>query len=308
MIDIYKKAVGHEQLQKLEGFEVGSWINLTTPTDEEIRQISELTNVERDVLISTRDPDERPRVEREKPYVSIVFRIPLFETDEFVVIPIHIIVTQKYVVTISSHRNAVLEDLIGLNVKKFFTTKRTRMVVQIFSRTNQYFQRYLDQIQKAIENMEESILWSSKNQEIMRLLKFQKDLIYISTAVVSNEKVIEKILTGKILQLYKEDTDLLEDILIENKESIETVNIYSNILSNTMDAYASIISNNLNIVMKFLATVTIILAIPTIVASFYGMNVSLPFQRYPHAFWLTLLFSAAAMLFAVLVFNKKKFF
>ena len=192
-------------------------------------------------------------------------------------------------------------------MKNFYTTKKTRFIVQIFGKSNFYYQKYLDGIEKKINSIEKELLKSSRNEEIIQLLNIQKSLVYINTAVISNKKVLEKIIQGNFLKLYKEDEEMLEDIMVDNEQSIDMAGIYSKLLANTMDAYASIISNNLNIVMKFLASVTILMAIPTIIASFYGMNVKLPLQESPMAFMFTILISFALTFSAMFVFIKNKF-
>jgi magnesium transporter len=308
MITIYRKNVSDEKLTELKKIETGTWINLINPTEEEIKEINEKTSAEIDLLKAAMDWDEKPRIEIEEKNILIIIKVPYLENGVTYTLPLGIVTTPKHIITIAASENLIISDFLESRVKTFFTTKKTRFCLQILARTNRNYQKYLNEIEKKIEELEKIITKSFRNEEIIQLLAIQKSLVYINTAVVSNEKVLEKITGGKVLKLYEEDEELLEDIIIDNKQSIDMVNIYSNILSNTMDAYASLISNNLNIVMKFLASVTIILAIPTIVASFYGMNVELPFEHAPNAFVIVFVICAALMGIAIYFFNKRNYF
>ncbi len=309
MITIYRRSSANEMLVELKETQPGAWIDLTIPSKEEIKGISDMLRIDQDMLRGVMDEEERPRVERENGNLLIIIRVPSFdENNKIEVVPLGILITNNNVITVSPVKNCVIEDFKNMKVKNFFTTKKTRFVLQLFSRTNYHYKKYLDFVDKSIEDQEKSILKSFKNEEIVKMLNLQKELVYVNTAVISNEKALDKLLNGRMLRLYEEDKDLLEDIIIENKESIEMVNIYSNILGNTMDAYASLVSNNLNVVMKFLASFTIILAIPSIIASLYGMNVALPMQNNPYAFWITIALSVIMMAIATVVFMRKNFF
>ncbi|MBU0757851.1 MAG: magnesium transporter CorA family protein [Nanoarchaeota archaeon] len=309
MITYFRKASTDEVLVERDKLETGTWIDVRSPIHKEIKFLSETLNIPEEEIRISLDPDEKPRIEIEKEYKMIIIRLPYIdEKNELNITPMAIFILPKCILTISIETTHVLTDFIEHKVKNVFTTKKTRFMLQILKRANYYFQKHLDEVEKKIESTEKTLLKSFKNQEIIELLKFQKSLVYLNTAVVSNDKILEKILSGKILKLYNEDEDILEDIVIENKESIEMVNIYTNILANTTDAYASIISNNLNIVMKFLTSVTIILAIPTIVSSFYGMNVPLPFQHTQFAFQFPFFISILLMGVAIGWFVKKKYF
>jgi magnesium transporter len=308
MIEIYRRNRADEKLEKIKRVETGAWINLISPTDEEISEISEKTDADVALLKASLDWDEKPRIEIDGKNRLIIARVPYTEKDVMYTLPLGIVITEKHIITISNTENIVISDFIEGKVKTFFTTKKTRFCLQILARTNRNYQKFLNDIEKKIDELEKSITKSFKNEEIVQLLALQKSLVYISTAVVSNEKVLERIAGGKIIKLYEEDEELLEDIVIDNKQSIDMVNIYTNILSNTMDAYASLISNNLNLVMKFLASVTIIMAIPMIVSGFYGMNVKLPFEDVHNAFIIVFIITASLMGLAIYIFTKKNYF
>ncbi|MFH1294705.1 MAG: magnesium transporter CorA family protein, partial [Candidatus Aenigmatarchaeota archaeon] len=174
------------------------------------------------------------------------------------------------------------------------------------SRMNYHFLRYLNRIEKEVDKLEASLSKSFKNEEIIRLLSFQKTLVYFNNSLLGNGQVLEKINKGNVFKLSNAETELAEEIIIESQQAKETTKIFSDILSNTMDAYASIVSNNLNLVMKFLASITIILSFPTMVASFYGMNVNLPLQNNPMAFFMTIGVSFMISTLALLIFLNRK--
>ena len=310
MITVYKKTAQAQSLATLDQFESGTWINVIDPQAEEIDSLAHQLKLYFFTLKAALEVDEKPRVEKDPlGNIFILIRVPARELDGRIqVLPLTIIVTPSSIVTIAPQETKILGDFLTGEGRDFYTTKKTRFVIQILHRTNFYFQKLLNQIERDIDVNEKLLLKSFRNAEIVALLAIQKSLVYFNTAVVGNGKVLERILKGTSLKLYTEDSEFLEDMIIENKESIEMVNIYSDILANTMDAYASIISNNLNIVMKFLTSVTIILALPTIVASVYGMNVSLPFQAHPLAFWYTLVMSLFLISAATLIFVKKNYF
>ena len=178
----------------------------------------------------------------------------------------------------------------------FQTYKKTRFILQIFYLNASYFLNYLKQINKETEIAEYILKNSMKNKELLKLLSLEKGLVYFATSLKSNEIVMEKTMRGKIIKLYDDDEDILDDAIIENRQAIEMAQIYTNILNGTMDAYASIISNNLNGVMKFLTSITIVLAIPTMISSFWGMNVELPFEDSPIGFIIMVLIAVVLTL------------
>ena len=195
-----------------------------------------------------------------------------------------IVVRDDFFLTVSLKRNKVIESFEKRKIKNFQTYKKTRFIFQILYLNASCYLTYLKQINKETEIAEYILKNSMKNKELLKLLNLEKGLVYFTTSLKSNELVMEKTLRGKIIKLYEEDEDILEDAITENRQAIEMAQIYSNILTGTMDAYASIISNNLNGVMKFLTSITIILAVPTMISSFWGMNVALPFEKSPIGF------------------------
>jgi len=309
MIRIVKKGKTDETLINLEDIKQGSWVDMTNPKEKEIKDFIQKTGILREYITTGLDEDERPRFDVDKDTL-VIFRVPCeAKTDSGLSIktmPIGIIINDKHITTVHLSKTEVLNDFFENKIKNFHTTKKTRFLIQIMSRANFYFSKYLDKVESEINKIEGKLMKSLKNEEVIRLFKLQKALVYFSTAIMANGNVLENIFKGKVVKLYKEDEDMLTDIITENKQCLEMTTIFNNILSNTLDAYASVVSNNLNVVMKLLTSLTIILSIPTIVTSFYGMNIALPFQKSPMAFMLTLLISLFLSTIIAIIFMKKK--
>jgi magnesium transporter len=309
MITIYKN--NETGLIRLPEPVKGSWINVINPSPEEIAQLQAL-GVPQDYIIYPLDLDERARTERENGELLIVLRIPYFQGAQadvpYITIPLGIILTENHILTICRMENDITSELANGRVKDLVTAKRLRFVLRLLLHTANKYLIYLREITKVVDALEDQLQQSTRNKEVLDLLKYQKSLTYFTTALKSNELMMERLQRSQLLRTYPEDEDLLEDVLTENQQAIEMTNITSNILSNMMDAFASIISNNLNAVMKFLAAITIVLSLPTMVASFFGMNVHLPFEVHPQAFLLILLISVAISLSAVYIFWRRDWF
>ena len=216
-----------------------------------------------------------------------------------------IVVRDEFFLTVSLRKNKIIESFEKRKIKNFQTYKKTRFIFQILYLNSSYYLNYLKQINKETEIAEYILKNSMQNKELLKLLSLEKSLVYFTTSLKSNEIVMEKTLRGKIVKLYEEDEEILEDAITENRQAIEMAQIYSNILNGTMDAYASIISNNLNGVMKFLTSITIILAVPTMISSFWGMNVQIPFQNNPFGFVIMIFVSVVLTLLVTWLLKKK---
>jgi magnesium transporter len=301
------------KLQEINEISKGCWINMVNPTPEEIDYVVNHFNIPVEFIKDPLDDEERSRIEKENNDILIIVDYPYITHDEkglpiYETIPIGMIIANNCFVTVSLKETPLLESFKNNKVKGFYTFKRTRFALQILYAISTYYLRYLKQINKKTDEIEKELHQSMKNKEIYAFLALQKSLVYFSTSLKSNKAVLEKILRLNYLKMYEEDKDLLEDVIIENTQAIEMADTYTIILNGMMDVFASIISNNLNSVMKFLASITVILAFPTMVASFYGMNVGLPFQDYPYAFFLVLLFAIILSSTTAIIFWKKKFF
>lgn len=282
----------------------GSWIHLTDPTKAELEQISKECAVELDFLSAALDEEETPRIDKEDDATLILVDIPIVvpEGTSFLynTIPLGIVITENNIITVCVEETTIIEDFFKGRVKGFDCTKKTRFVYQLLFKTSSRFLQYLRQVEKASAQVENALYKSLKNRELLQMLKLEKSLVFFSTSLKANEIVLEKMLKTNMVKRYPDDEDLLEDVIIENKQAIEMCTIYRDIQSGTMDAFASVISNNLNIVMKFLTSVTIILAIPTLFGSMWGMNVDVPFINTPGGFWIIFgisMFSTAAVAF-----------
>lgn len=312
MLEIYKTNEMN-QLEKADEITKGCWINLVAPNEEEIMRVATKTNTPIDFFKDALDDEERPRIEKDEDQVFIIVDYPYITHDDsgfpiYETIPIGIVATGDYMITVSLKETPILDEFKNNKVKGFFTYKKTRFAFQILFIISTFYLRYLKQINKKTNDIERELHQSMKNKELYAFLALEKSLVYFTTSLKSNKVVMDKILRFNYLRMYEEDKDLLEDVIIENTQAIEMADTYSSILSGMMDAFASIISNNLNIVMKFLTSITIVLSIPTMVASIYGMNVDLPFQKSPHAFLYVFSFSLTLASFIALVFWKKKYF
>ena len=300
MVTVYKKTeLGLEQIEEMAP---GTWIHLVDPLRGEVENLLSTIAVPEDFVMAALDEDERARTDREDDVTLIILRVPYFfgQDDDipYKTIPLGIILCPGFLITVCKYHTGISDDLMGYRVRGLSTAKHVRLILQILLVTSQKYLNYLRHIDAAIEAVEERLQRSLRNEEVLELLKYQNCLVYFTTGLKSNQLVMQRLAKSQLFSRFEEDEDLLEDVLIENSQALEMTQISENILSQDMDAFASIISNNLNVVMKFLASVTIILSMPTMVASIYGMNVDLPFQRSPGAFGLVM---GIALLAALLI-------
>jgi magnesium transporter len=312
MLNIYKTI--NDELVSLDHFEDGIWVNLVNPDEEELARVGNTLGIDNEYLRAALDDEERARIDHDNNQFLILVDVPVIDKDGnsnlYSTIPLGIILLKETIVTVCLKESTIIKDFEKKRVKAFLTQFKTRFVFQIlYSNAVQYLQ-YLKYIDKASSRIERDLHKSMKNKELIQLLKLEKSLVYFSTSLKSNEIVLEKLLKHDGIKKYPDDTELLEDVIIENKQAIEMANIYSSILTGIMGAYASVISNNVSIVMKFLASVTIVMAIPTMVASFFGMNVPMPFGlgKNMHAFLAVLGIATALSVLSALILARKKMF
>ncbi len=310
MISIYR--TDDEKVNVLNKYEPECWIHLVAPTSPELAQVIEQTGVEPDFLRAPLDEEERSRIETENLQTLIIVDTPLMETEddaeEYVTIPMGIVLLENCIITVCLKDAPLLKDFYKERVRGFSTKKRNRFILQILYRNAARFLFYLRRIDRKSNHVENELHKSMKNKELLSMFKLEKSLVYFSTSLKGNEAVLERLLRMTFIRQYPDDTDLLEDVIIENKQAIEMCTIYRDILSGTMDAFASVVSNNLNIVMKILTLITIIMTIPTIVASFWGMNVAVPFSENPYGFWFVMGISILLSGIVAIIMKKKKMF
>ncbi len=297
VIEFYRSIEG--KVCRIEEYEQGCWVSVISPTETEISRIEEDLKIDRDYIRAALDEEEPSRIESDDGVTLIVVDYPIAEQDNdpdktllYSTTPMSIIITDANVITVTARENAVVDEISKGVLKGIRTNYKTNFVFTILLRIATRYLQYLKQIDKISNYVEGKMYLAMKNKGLIQLLGLEKSLVYFSTSLKSNEAILEKLMRGRYIKLYEEDSDLLDDVLIEVKQAIEMTNIYSNILSGTMDTFASIISNNLNIVMKRMTILTIIIAVPTIVFSFYGMNLNDAANGLPLAnIWFPLILS-----------------
>ena len=283
------------------------------PTESELRLVAEKTGAPEDFLRAALDDDESPRIETEEEYTLIIADTPIVKPEGtsyiYSTIPLGIILSDDYFITVSTEQTTLLSDFSEKRVRGGFDTcKRTRFLLQILYRNAGKYLSYLRQIDKQNAQIQAILVKSMKNRELLQMLNLEKSLVYFSTSLKGNEIVLEKLLRGNMVRRYPDDTDLLEDVIIDNKQAIEMCAIHRDITASTMDTFASIISNNLNIVMKLQAAISILIAIPSVIAGFWGMNVPVPFEHIPSAFYIIIGVSVLATGLMALFMRHRKMF
>lgn len=305
----------NNRIEEPTNIQPGCWVALTAPDEDELSRVAAVTGIELNALKAALDEEERSRLEIEDEYSMIIVDIPITEERNdkqwYGTIPLGIITTENYIVTVCLDDTSILTAFMNGRIKGFYTSWKTRFIFQILYRNAEQFLQYLRAIDKKSEIVEKNLHSSQQNRELMQMLELEKSLVYFTTSLKSNEMVLDRMLKSKNFKKYPEDTDLLEDVIVENKQAIEMANIYSGILSDTMDAYSSVISNNLNVVMKVLAVITLVLSIPTMVFSAYGMNLNpngMPFSFTPWGFLIVIGLSVIISIIFAIFFAKSKIF
>lgn len=313
MLKIYKTI--NDVTKEISTLEDGVWINMINPSQEELANIRLRYNIEESHLKAALDDEESPRIDVEDESTLFIIDVPIPFDDVtlegsriYGTVPIGIIIGEEAIITVSTQEVKLLNDFIKMRVKGFHTAKKTRIILQIMYKNATYYLFYLKQIDRLSESIQKELHKSMKNEELLQLLSLEKSLVYFTTSLKANEVVFEKMMRLDVIKQYSDDKDLLEDVIIENKQAIDMSQTYGNILNGTMGVVGSIISNNLNIVMKVLTSLTIILAIPTIVASFMGMNVPVPLADNPLGFLTVILITIVITAAFTLFMLKKKLF
>jgi len=292
----------------------GTWVNILPPfKQEEFTDVSVTLDVPIEFLQDSLDIDERPRFELADNVRMVVIKTPtennsFNDSDSFyITIPICIILTHNQIVTVNSFDNGAIKKFLN-TFQNRHPDKKNMMVLKIFEKVTQTFMEYLKEINQRRNILEQKLYESSRNEELLELMRIQKSLVYFVTALRSNEMLLLKLERTNFLGLTEEEREILNDQIIDMSQALEMANIYTNILSSTMDAFASIIANNQNLVLKRLAGITIILQLPVLVASIYGMNVPIPFQDKAHAFYIPIILALSISLVMAWYFMKKKWF
>jgi magnesium transporter len=308
MLTIYKTT--EQGLEQLDTMANGTWVKAVDPTPEEIQQLV-AWGIDADYINYSLDLDEMPRMERDEDYTFILVRIPHRQPESdipYITIPLGIMIRGNMIVTICRYDKEMFKVLANGKYRLLKTGKRYRFALYIFLETATRYLTHLREINRITEALEDQLQQSTRNREVLELLKYQKSLTYFATALRSNEVMMERVQRTQIFNYYEDDQDLLEDVLTENQQAIQMTNINTEILSSMMDAFASIISNNLNSVMKALAAITIIINVPAVVAAFYGMNVKLPGEEHPLAFLTVFGIALTLTAVATFIFYKRDWF
>ncbi len=289
---IFKTVEDH--LTECTTLEKGSWVHLLNPTREEVEGLTTRFHLDPTYLPAALDEEESARIDYdpEKQQTLILVDIPYVDTEGsgyvYSTIPLGIVLCDDVIITVCTRDTPIINDFTEERIRNFWTFKRARFILQLLHRNAGRYLSYLKQIDKASMIVQEKLEKASRNQELLQMMKLEKSLVYFNTSLKGNALVLERLMRQDVLKRYPEDTDLLEDVIIENKKAIEMCGIYRDIMSNTTEAFASVISNNLNITMKMLTSLTVLLSVPTIIASLWGMNVPVPFENSPLGFWLLL--------------------
>ncbi|EFA23152.1 magnesium transporter CorA family protein [Bifidobacterium gallicum] len=295
------------QMEQIDEPCEGAWLSLADPTDVELATVCQKTGIDLADLRAPLDDEERSRVDVEDGYTMIIVDIPTVESrggrDWYETIPLSIILTKDLIITVCMQDTPVLHPFMEGTIRGFNTAMRSRFILQILYRNATMYLRYLRIIDRETDKLELRLRSAMQNREIMILLEMSKTLVYFATSLKSNEIVMEKLTTLPRFKQYAEDEDLLEDVIIENKQAIEMANIYSGVLANMTDAFASIVSNNLSNVMRIFTIISITLSVPTLIFSMYGMNFQagmygMPLSGSPWGFVIVI---AIAVLVSVLV-------
>lgn len=308
MLSIHKTVDG--VMTRLDQFEENCWVHLTYPSEDELEQVITKLNVDPGLLRAALDEEETSRIDSEEDQTLIIIDLPSVEKDDAVIystIPLGILMTPKQIITVCLKESSIIQDFQEGVVKGVRTEQKTNFLFRILLRVASRYLQYLKQIDKIYNYMERQLYKSQRNKELIQMLDLEKSLVYFNTSLKANEVTLEKILRGRIITLYEEDHDLLEDVLIEVRQAIEMTNIYSSIISGMMDAFASVISNNLNVIMKVLTSITILLTIPNIIFGFYGMNITsgLPLDQF---WWIPLVIAGLLILITAVILKRKDLF
>jgi magnesium transporter len=308
MLSIYKTT--EQGLEKIEMIANGAWVNVVDPTPDEMEKLV-IWGMDMDYVNYSLDQDEMARMERDEDYTFILLRIPFHNPESdipYTTVPLGIMILGNKIITVCRYDSDIFRVLTTGKYRLLKTGKRYRLALYIFLETSARYLNLLREINRATEIVEDKLQKSTRNSEVLELLKYQKSLTYFSTALRSNEVMMERVQKTQLFNYYEEDQDLLEDVLTENQQAIQMTSIATEILSGMMDAFASIISNNMNSVMKLLTALTIVVSMPTVVSSFFGMNISIPYEDHPLAYVGILVITFILTIGTVYIFVKRDWF
>lgn len=311
MYSIYR--TDNNKLQKQKEIGQGCWINMVCPTQTEAAEIGEQLGVDPADLLAAADEEESARIELEEGYTLILVDIPTSEyrhqKEAYTTIPMGIILTQKVIVTVCNKETPILQSFFKERIKEFSTKKKMRFVYQILYRIASVYQSNLRIIDKKRIEIESRVAGNTEDIDLIELHELESTLVYFATSLRANGVVLERLTRYKRLEQYPDDQELLDDVIVENKQAIEMTSIYRDIINGTRELLSSIIDNRLNNVMKYLAAITIVMAIPTIISGFYGMNVEnsgIPFAGSAFGFAIVCFITVLTCFIVLKVLKRKK--
>lgn len=311
MVNIYKSNQETGKLEKIKDTVKGCWINMVKPTKNEIEEIASKVNISESVLRYPLDMSEKAHIDEIDDSTLIIVDSPYTEYNDgekfYTTIPIGMILVRNEIfITVSQGKIDAIEAIINNKKDNYVQTdKKSRLVFRILYDVAQDYIRYLTYINKDLETFERQMLKTIKNKEFSKLLKFEKCMVYFNASIKGNQVVLEKLNRGKVIKLYEEDEEILEDTMIENRQAIEMIETYSDILNGIIDLYSTLVSNNLNTVMKVLTSLTILISLPTFISSFLGMNVTFPFNTGKIGFWVVVVISLIVTLITYMILKRK---
>lgn len=310
------KSNSEGKLEKTSTIGYNSWLHLESPTSSEIERVVTALAIPSDFLTDSLDIEERPRIEERNGAVLMVIHVPYDQLDvensnqdvKYRTIPMGIIHTKNHMITICREELPFMKDLFNGELTLFETHMKTRNSLNILSITARAYLRFLATIEREITLAEKELAKSYRNSELYTLLYLNESLIYMVTSLKQMKFTMQKILQGNNLKLEEDDASILDDVFIEIEQAYEVTEINQTNLNNIMDAYGNVIQNNVSQVLKLLASFTIILSVPMLIASIYGMNVPLPYQNASNAFWVVIVVMVLLTGFSTFVFYKKNYF
>ncbi len=309
MLNIYE--VSNKKIENIDSIKEGCWLDLVNPSQNEINEVVEKTGIDKEILLKMLDEEELPRIEKRNEETLIILDTPYLADNnsklKYKTNPLGIIISEKgFLITLSLKEQPFVDYFKNINIENFTLKRKCNLISQIFIMVAGRYQKELTSINEYINNREKVLLKSTNNKELVNLLNIEKTLVYFITSLRANEAALERIAKGNVIAIDKNSEEQITDALIETKQAVETATIYREILSSMTDTYATIISNNLNDIMKFLASITIVCSIPTMVASFIGMNVPLgPIGHGSFSFIIIIIVSIILSLLIAYILRKK---
>ena len=310
MMKIYRTQ--DKQLTRVEDMSEGAWICLTSPTDEEVRRVAATLDIEPTDIVAATDPEESARISLEDGYTVIIVDIPIkvdgASEGVYTTIPLGILLTQELIVTVCSADTAVVGDFAACRVKGFSTRKKMRFVYQLLYRAATMYQQELRLIDRRRHAIEKNLAGELKDSDLMELHALESTLVYFATSLRANATVLDRLTRYKRLEQYPDDRDLLDDVIVEIRQAIEMTGIYRDDIKGTRELFSSILDNRMNTAMKYLTSITLLMAVPTVISGLYGMNVAtegMPFARTPAGFFIIIFLTLITCIFAAWVLHKK---